>query len=49
MLEKAAVVQVLIEEPVAWIHLDIAGVADKEESGATGAMVRTMANLCRNK
>ena len=45
----ACFLQEFIEEPVAWIHLDIAGVADKEESGATGAMVRTMANLCRNK
>lgn len=42
----AAFLEEFIEPNVAWIHLDIAGVSDNEQ-GATGAMVRTMANLCR--
>ena len=43
----ACFLEAFVEPGVAWIHLDIAGVADHKESGATGAMVRTMANLCR--
>lgn len=36
-----------IQKGVAWIHLDIAGVSNDPESGASGAMVRTLANLCK--
>lgn len=36
-----------VQKDIAWIHLDIAGVADVPNSGATGAMVRTLANLCK--
>ena len=43
----ACFLEEFVEEGIAWIHLDIAGVADDKEKGATGAMVRTMANLCR--
>lgn len=43
----ACFLQEFVNDDVAWIHLDIAGVSDDEAHGATGAMVRTMANLCR--
>lgn len=43
----ACFLEEFVEEGVAWIHLDIAGVANHKEKGATGAMVRTMANLFR--
>jgi len=43
----ACFLEEFVEAGTAWIHLDIAGVADDKESGATGVMVRTMANLCR--
>lgn len=43
----ACFLQEFVNEGVSWIHLDIAGVSDDEKHGATGAMVRTMANLCR--
>lgn len=36
-----------VQSHVAWIHLDIAGVSYESNSGATGAMVRTLANLCK--
>lgn len=36
-----------VQSHVAWIHLDIAGVSYESSSGATGAMVRTLANLCK--
>lgn len=36
-----------IQKGVAWIHLDIAGVSNDSKSGATGTMVRTLANLCK--
>lgn len=43
----ACFLEEFIHENIAWIHLDIAGVADSEKEGATGVMVRTMANLCK--
>lgn len=42
----AAFLEEFVEAGVAWIHLDIAGVSD-DDQGATGTMVRTLANLCR--
>ncbi len=43
----ACFLESFVNPDVAWIHLDIAGIADDPKSGATGAMVRTLANLCR--
>ncbi len=34
-----------INKNVQWIHIDIAGVANSENEGATGTMVRTLANF----
>ncbi|MGM0435588.1 MAG: leucyl aminopeptidase family protein [Bacillota bacterium] len=34
-----------VNEDVPWLHLDIAGTAYKEKSGATGTMVRTLVNM----
>ena len=43
----ACFLEEFIAEGIAWIHLDIAGVAYSKEQGANGVMVRTLANLCR--
>lgn len=43
----ACFLEEFIHDSIAWIHLDIAGVAYSKENGANGAMVRTLANLCR--
>lgn len=34
-----------IDENVEWIHLDIAGTADNQGTGATGAMIRSVVNV----
>lgn len=41
----AAFLQEFIDEKTKWIHLDIAGTAASAEKGATGVMVRSLANL----
>ena len=33
------------EEGTKWIHLDIAGTADNDGTGATGAMIRSVVNM----
>lgn len=43
----ASFLERFIEQGIAWIHLDIAGVSNEPDSGATGTMVRTLANLCK--
>ena len=43
----ASFLERFIEKGIAWIHLDIAGVSNEPDSGATGTMVRTLANLCK--
>lgn len=37
--------QAFVEENVEWIHLDVAGTADQDGKGATGAMIRSVVNL----
>lgn len=39
--------EAFIEEGTKWIHLDIAGTADKDGTGATGAMIRSVVNMVR--
>ena len=34
-----------VEEGTKWIHLDIAGTADNDGTGATGAMIRSVVNM----
>lgn len=34
-----------VHEDVEWLHLDIAGMAQQADQGATGAMIRTMAKM----
>lgn len=34
-----------VENPVKWIHLDIAGTAELDGKGATGAMIRSVVNV----
>ncbi|XMB67847.1 leucyl aminopeptidase [Mycoplasmatota bacterium zrk1] len=41
----AAFLQEFVEEDTKWIHLDIAGTASKEKTGATGVMVRALTRL----
>lgn len=41
----AAFIEEFIEEGTKWIHLDIAGTASKEKTGATGVMVKTFTEL----
>lgn len=41
----AAFLQEFVEEKTKWIHLDIAGTASKQDSGATGVMVRSLTGL----
>lgn len=36
-----------IENDTKWIHLDIAGTADNDGTGATGAMIRSVVNMLR--
>ena len=36
-----------INEGVEWIHLDIAGTADNDGKGATGAMIRSIVNMLK--
>ncbi len=43
----ACFLEEFIAKEIAWIHLDIAGVAYSKAHGASGVMVRTLANLCR--
>lgn len=43
----ACFLEEFIRADIPWIHLDIAGVANAPKQGASGAMVRTLANLCR--
>ncbi|WP_028042634.1 leucyl aminopeptidase family protein [Candidatus Stoquefichus massiliensis] len=39
--------EAFIEDNVEWIHLDIAGTADNNGTGATGAMIRTVVNTIK--
>jgi len=41
----AAFIEEFIEEGTKWIHLDIAGTASNEKTGATGVMVKTFTEL----
>jgi leucyl aminopeptidase len=34
-----------VDKKVPWLHLDIAGTAYNEKTGATGTMVRTLVNM----
>lgn len=39
--------QAFVNDDVEWIHLDIAGTADNDGTGATGAMIRSVVNMYR--
>ena len=41
--------EAFIEEGTQWLHLDIAGSADNDGTGATGAMIRSVVNMINLK
>ena len=41
--------EAFVEEGTKWIHLDIAGTADNDGTAATGAMVRSVVNVLKNR
>lgn len=41
--------QAFVNENTKWIHLDIAGTADNDGTGATGVMIRSIVNMFNNK
>ncbi len=43
----ACFLEQFVEKPTKWIHLDVAGSADREDKGATGVMIRSMVAVCQ--
>ena len=41
----AAFLSQFVEDGIKWIHLDIAGTADKGGTAATGVMIRSVVNV----
>lgn len=44
----ASFLEAFVEEGVEWIHLDVAGIAHRDQQGATGEMIRSMVNVFKN-
>ena len=44
-INPANFLNAFVEEGTKWIHLDIAGTADNDGTGATGAMIRSVVNM----